>query len=197
MLHTSISSPLIGPFGSEFSAIAADVRHQLRTERLELVPISLVDLGSYEELFADPAVMKQVGLEAGATLNCDEARSVIKGAVDAWKNRGYGRWTMFDRMTGDFIGFCGFRAEQGVPELICMMHECYWGRGLAAEAARSCLECGFTKLGFTKVRSFCRPGHLRARAALNKVGARFLSNIDFHGVEGAEYLISPDMPAAA
>ena len=170
--------------------------HRLTTKRLDLVPISSADLEFYIELFADPAVMKLVGLKAGETLGIDETKALVEGAVNAWNTRGYGRWSIFDRETGEFIGFCGFRSEQGVPELICVMHERFWGRRLAAEAAKACLEHGFSKLGFTRVKAFCRPMHSRARKALEKLDAQFLDYMDFHGVEGAEYLISPHLMTA-
>ncbi len=194
MSLTNISSPpSTGLLESVFSETGVHISHRLQTERLDLLAISSADLESYKALLADPSVMKLVGLEAGETLSSDEAKSVVDGAVNAWSARGYGRWSMFDRETGEFIGFCGFRAEQGVPELICMMHEPFWGCSLAAEAAKACLEHGFKTLGFTEVKAFCRPEHSRARRTLDKLDAEFLRYTDFHGVEGAEYLISPHL----
>ena len=100
---------------------------------------------------------------------------------------------MFDTETGEFVGFCGFRSEQEKPELICALHERFWGLELAAEAAEACLEYGYKSLGFTEVISFTRPNNRRARRVLDKLNAKFLNFMDFHGVEGAAYQLMPDL----
>lgn len=168
------------------------LKHKIKTRRLYLRPVSESDLFDYVELFSDAAVMRYVGIEAGCIPSFEEMNNIHQGAVQAWESRGYGRWSMFDAETNDFVGFCGFRVEQGVPELICMLHERYWGRGLAVEAAAACFDYGFESLGFTQVKAFTRPDHSRARQVLNKLGAEFVSYVDFHGVEGTAYIIKPN-----
>jgi RimJ/RimL family protein N-acetyltransferase len=155
-------------------------------------PVNESDLIEYIELFSDPAVMRFVGIEAGYIPSYKEIEQIHNSAVQAWKTRGYGRWSIFDCKTKEFVGFCGFRSEQGSPELICMLHERFWGKGLAVEAAGACLSYGFESLAFTEVKAFTRPDHSRARRVLDKINAKFTSYVDFHGVEGAAYLIKPD-----
>jgi RimJ/RimL family protein N-acetyltransferase len=118
-------------------------------------------------------------------------RTIVEGAVTAWKTRGYGRWSVFDRETGEFAGFCGFRCEGGVPELLSVFHERFWGFGYTREAAQAALNYGFEKLGFSVVCSFARPQNRRARALLRKLGAEFIGYVDFYGVKGAAYRIRP------
>jgi RimJ/RimL family protein N-acetyltransferase len=136
--------------------------------------------------------MQFVGIEAGYIPSYKEIEQLHNSAVQVWKTRGYGRWSLFDCKTKEFVGFCGFRSEQGVPELICMLHERFWGRGLAVEAASACLKYGVESFGFDQVKAFTRPDHNRARQVLKKLAAEFVSYVDFHGVEGAAYLIKPD-----
>lgn len=170
----------------------ANFNHQLRTDRLFLRPVAESDLIEYVELFSDPAVMRFVGLEAGSLLSFQEIVELHRNAINTWNERGFGRWSMFDGETGEFIGFCGFRSEKGEPELICMMHEKFWGKGLASEAAAACLKYGFEWLGFTKVKAFTRPSHIQARKVLSKLNAFFIGCVDFYGVEGATYLMLPE-----
>lgn len=167
------------------------LNYEIRTEHLYMRPVNESDLIEYIELFSDPKVMKYVGIEAGYIPSYREIEQIHSSAVQAWKTRGYGRWSMFDYKTKEFVGFCGFRSEQGVPELICMLHERFWGKGLAVEAANASLSYGFEWLGFAEVKAFTRPDHTRARRVMDKLDAEFINYIDFHGVEGAAYALMP------
>jgi RimJ/RimL family protein N-acetyltransferase len=165
--------------------------HRISTERLELRVVRADDLEHYRDLMADPEVMKYIGIEAGKLMTLDEVRSLIDGAVNGWKTRGYGRWSVFHQETNEFVGFAGFRCEGGVPELIEVVHEKFWGNGYTTEAARAVLDYGFSQLGFRVVCAFTRPANERARSLLEKLGAEFLGQTEFHGVNGAAYRIHP------
>ncbi len=167
------------------------VREVLTTERLVLRVVEMDDFEHYFTLMTDPAVMRYIGIEEGKLPTEAELRSLVEGAVNAWHTRGYGRWSIFDKETNDFVGFAGFRCEGGVPELIEIVHERYWGNGYATEAGRAVLDHGFTKLGFSVVCAFTRPANDRARTLLEKIGAEFTGYVDFHGIEGAAYRIHP------
>lgn len=174
---------------------AIPFKHELSTTRLFLRPVSETDLNDYVRLLSDPAVMCFVGAEAGVVPGREEIESLHRNAVEVWETRGYGRWTVFDLETGEFIGFCGFRCEQGVPELISAIHEKFWNQGITCEAATACLNYGFEMLGFTEVKAFTRPNHRRARRVLDKLDADFISFMDVRGVEGAAYVLMPDFIA--
>jgi [ribosomal protein S5]-alanine N-acetyltransferase len=165
--------------------------HRIETQRLCLRPVNELDLDDFVELFSESSVLRFIGIKAGYIPDQEEIVQLHNGAVQAWKLRGYGRWSMFDKDTAEFVGFCGFRAESGQPELICAMHERFWGRELGLEAAVACLSHGFKYLGFTQVKAFTRPDHRRARRLLEKLKAPFLGYVDFHGVEGAAYRLLP------
>jgi len=176
------------------TADVVDAEHQIDTDRLSMRAPRASDFEFYFELMSDPGVMRYVGLDQGKLPTAEEVNAIVDGAVNAWRTRGYGRWSVFDRVTGEFVGFSGFRCEGGVPELISIVHEKYWGNGYAREAAQAVLDYGFEKLGFTVVCSFVRPENERARRLLDKIGAEFTGTVDFHGVEGAAYRIKPGRP---
>ena len=176
------------------SAVSTELEladHRITTDRLEMRVVDVSDFGHYHELMTDAAVMRYIGLEAGKLPTHDEVRSIIDGAINAWRTRGYGRWSVFDRETNEFVGFAGFRCEGGVPELITVVHEKFWGTGHALAAAQAALDYGFSMLGFKVVCAFTRPANERARSLLDKLGAEFLGETDFHGVNGAAYRIHP------
>lgn len=168
-----------------------DESHSLATAALDLRPIDRSDVAAYAEMLSDPAVMKYIGLDAGHTFSWEEVESLVTGALQTWAERGYGRWSIFERSSGAFVGFCGFRCEDGVPELITVINERFWGTGYAVDAVKRCLDHAFESFGFTEVCSFTRPTNQRARTMLERIGAEFLGIIDFHGVDGAAYRILP------
>jgi RimJ/RimL family protein N-acetyltransferase len=182
---------------SRFAAVRTDERsliprHQIRTTRIYMRPVCESDLVEYIELLSDPAVMRYVGFEAGSVPGFQQIAQLHSDAVKTWETRGFGRWSMFDYKSLEFMGFCGFRSDKGKPELICALREKFWGKGLAVEASAACLRYGFEMLGFSEVAAITRPEHERARKALDKLNADFLGVSDFYGVPAAAYQILPD-----
>jgi [ribosomal protein S5]-alanine N-acetyltransferase len=175
-------------------SVAAD--HAIDTENLRLRIVDANDLDHYVGLLGDPEVMRYVGIEGGRTLSRFEVSVVVELATNVWPERGYGRWSVFEKTTGDFVGFAGFRRQDDLPELIAVTHKRYWGCGHAVEAGRACLDHGFSQLGFTTVCSYVRPTNARAIGFLKKLGAEFVENIDYYGVSAARYRIQPRPEAA-
>jgi len=57
-----------------------------------------------------------------------------------------GRWGIFNNGDGDFIGFCLLRPyekEPGKIELGYVLHQKYWGKGIASDMARIMVAQGF------------------------------------------------------
>jgi len=163
----------------------------METPRLILRPISETDLADYIKLLSNPEVMRFIGLAQGRTFSEEEVLSLIHGAMRVWRERGYGRWSMFERATGEFVGFAGFRSEQDVPELLTIVHEKFWRTGYAFEGCKAALDYGFRVFKFDEICSFTRPANHKARGLLDKLGCEFLGIIDFHGVDAAAYRIQP------
>lgn len=166
--------------------------HHIDTDRLVMRPVQLSDFEHFLGILTNKAVMKFIGLEQGRIPSVNEVKAHVQRAVGVWRTRGYGRWSVFDRQSGEFAGFCGFRSEAGMPELVVVMHEAYWGDSYATEAASAVLEYGFDHLGFTEVCSFTRPENERARMLLDRLGAEYRGIVDYHGVEGAAYAITAE-----
>lgn len=186
---TAVSAPVLISAMPDGKSTA--LKHQIVTERLFMRPVNESDFIEYVELLSDAAVMKFIGAEAGEIPRFQDIVRLHENAVKRWETHGFGRWSVFDRATGEFVGFSGFRSEKGEPELICAMHEKFWGRGLAIEAATACIDYGFESLGITSVKAITRPNNNRARRLLEKMNAKFLGCINFYGIEGATYLIMP------
>ena len=177
------------------AVVAPDEKHVIRTSRLLMRPVNQTDFDDYFELLSDPAVMKFIGIKTGRVLGRDEVFDLVEEAIKGWDVRGWGRWSIFTH-DGEFIGFCGFRVEQGLPELLTVFHERFWADGIAAEASIKCIEYGRKVFGFGEINAFTNPAHFRAHNLLKKIGAIFQGNVDFHGIVGSKYTF-PNVNAAA
>lgn len=155
-------------------------RDVLRTERLVLRRWRDADRDAFHALNGDPQVMATIGpvmsrAESDAFLNRIEAR---------FDDDGFGLWCVEHR--GEAIGFTGFMRpwfRDGV-EIGWRIRSEHWGQGYAPEAARACLDHGFTPvdgggLGFDEVISFTAATNVNSRRVMEKLGLRRDPDGDF------------------
>ena len=159
-------------------------------------PVEYTDLDDYFELLSDPEVMKFVGLQTGSVMERLDVMTLIDRAVAAWEDRGWGRWSIFDHQ-GEFVGFCGFRLEGDLPELLVLIRQRFWARDIATEAAFECIAYGRRVFGFGEINAFTHPDNLRSRRLLDKLGAIYAGDIDFHGIVGSKYSLPRGMRMTA
>ncbi|HYO81548.1 MAG TPA: GNAT family N-acetyltransferase [Bryobacteraceae bacterium] len=131
----------------------------LRTGRLRLRAFTSADESPLFEVFADPYARRFYPQMA------DPAR------VKAWINwnlrnydeLGFGLWAMELRAGGQLIGDCGltYQDVDGRKELEIGYHviERERGKGYATEAARECLDYGFTHTSAVSICSIVKPSN--------------------------------------
>ena len=152
----------------------------LRTGRLVLRRWRDADRAAFHALNSDPAVMATIGpvmsrAESDAFLNRIESR---------FDELGYGLWCV--ELDGEAIGFTGFMVpwfRDGV-EIGWRIRSEHWGQGYAPEAARACLDHGFTPvdeggLGFDEVISFTAATNSSSRRVMEKLGLHRDPDDDF------------------
>jgi RimJ/RimL family protein N-acetyltransferase len=153
----------------------------LETERLILRPLTGDDFDDYAAMMADPQVAD--GL----------AEPVGRSPADAWRSlavfighreiRGYSHWAVVERATGRFAGRAGPWRPHGFPGLgvgWCFARA-HWGKGYATEAARAAIAYCFGDLDAEEVISVIRPGNTRSVAVAERIGHRFLREVDYKG----------------
>lgn len=89
-----------------------------------------------------------------------------------------GKFPIFLKATGEFIGTCGFEPFQleGEEEVelgyrLCLKH---WGQGYATEAAMAILGYGFGPLNRSKIIAFVLPENRASVKILEKLGFHYL-----------------------
>ncbi len=110
-----------------------------RTERLTVRHFQPHDLDDFAALCADPAVMRYVG--DGSTLDRADVAYWIEVCERRYAERGYGTSAVFERSSGDFVGYCGVvrAGDRNFDELVYVFHQRFWGGGYATEAGRAML----------------------------------------------------------
>jgi len=150
------------------------------------------DLDDLLPILGNPEVMKHLGIEAGTTLSREETETTLGQMMEAWKQRGWGRWVVINKEDGKLIGFCGYRLLDGAPELLYVFAKSAWGRGLATEAARASLRYGFEELQFERIIAATRHANTASISVMRKIGMKYEKDATLFGVDGVSYVATLD-----
>jgi len=115
----------------------------LEGERLLLRPLAMTDLDDIVALYADPEVTRFIRrLERSAAIER------LRDNEREWSERGHGMFAVLDRISARFLGRAGLKywPQFDETELGWVLRRDAWGQGYATEAARACLDWGFSAL---------------------------------------------------
>lgn len=152
-----------------------DVRSKnvlIETGRLKLRQWREEDREPFAAMCADPHVMEFMPPLTGP-VECD---AFIARMNEHWQQNGFGRFVMEDKRTGAFAGLSGLKR---VPfeahftpavEFAWRLPAAFWGKGLASEAARACLDFGFNVLWLKEIVAYTAAENLRSEAVMKRLG---------------------------
>jgi ribosomal-protein-alanine N-acetyltransferase len=158
----------------------------VETSRLLLRPFSGEDLDDFSDILCKAGVMKYLGTDC-QPMSRRETETALHSMIRHWRRHGFGRWAVISREGGRLIGCAGLRSYQSVAELVYLLDEPYWGRGLATEVARACLRFGFETQGFDRIVAFARRRNAASRRVLDKLGMSFDGEATVFGIRVAQY----------
>ena len=140
----------------------------IHTERLLLRPFEAADVQGITALLADPETTRWIG---GVKSAHDAAASVMR-MKDSFRGRGWGTLAVIPQDGADCVGYCGVRplAHTQEVEVAFALSKACWGRGLAIEASRACIEATFRALPLDSVVATVYPDNSRSIAVLKKLG---------------------------
>jgi RimJ/RimL family protein N-acetyltransferase len=164
----------------------------LETERLILRELREDDFPVYEELAADPDVMRYLG---GKTMTRVEAWRHMAFMVGHWQLRGYGYFALEEKTSGEFVGRAGFTNPTGWPgfELGWTVAPRHQRRGFAFEAAQRLLRFAFEDLDRNHVISLIHSDNTPSRRVAEKLGEKVEGDTEVLGMPVLIYGI--DRPA--
>lgn len=166
---------------------------ELETARLRLRVFRPDDIDELCVMAEDPDVMRYIG--EGHPIKREETLQNLTNIINSFHRRGFGRWALVDKSDGSLVGYGGFafKDEAAGMEIVYMLGRSYWGRGLALEVGRACLRYGFEELGVESISGCTRPGNVRSRKVLERLGFRFASEGNYFGYSSVQYVMERGM----
>ncbi|MBS1977571.1 MAG: GNAT family N-acetyltransferase [Bacteroidetes bacterium] len=164
-------------------------RQFLETERLILRDWTEKDFTPFAAMNASPVVMEFFP----SVLTADETRSMMDRLQKEIDERGYGLWVAELKDTGAFTGFIGLHEATFVSDFTpCVeigwrLLPAYWGRGLATEGARACLDFGFSS-GLKEIYSFTSIHNTRSERVMKRIGMVKIGEFDHPRVAEGNWL---------
>jgi RimJ/RimL family protein N-acetyltransferase len=159
---------------------------ELETPRLRLRPLTPADRDALWSIYADPEVSK--GLITRPQSPAEFVRPFEQMLELAST---LGMWAIRDREDGRLIGRCGFYPSSeppaGTPELAYLLARSHWGKGLATEAARHCLDLAFLEQGWPEVVALVRVGNAASARVLAKLGMELVRRSEVRGTPADLY----------
>jgi len=161
----------------------------LETERLILDEWRSSDWRDFRPIAQDPEVMRYI--TGGAPWNEEQIRNFVDRQVQLYAERGFCRWRLLERATGELIGFCGagFWRDGLDPEIGWWLARRHWGRGLATEAAQCALRDVFERIGLERVVSVAMVGNAASRRVMEKLGLHPAGEFENQGIKLIRYEI--------
>jgi RimJ/RimL family protein N-acetyltransferase len=163
----------------------------LKTERLYLREFMKGDGFHFFQLNNDPDVLKYTGDTAFKSLAA--ANNFIESYADYQQN-GYGRWAVCLKQTHEFLGWCGlkFDIEKNEVDVGFRFYKMYWGNNFATEAAKACIEYGFSTLKMKEIVGRAYKENVASVKVLEKCHMKFKKEFFYDFKPAVLYTIKND-----
>ncbi|NJL64324.1 MAG: GNAT family N-acetyltransferase [Methylacidiphilales bacterium] len=147
----------------------------IETTRLILREFVPADIAEFAAILAKPEAMR---FSPTGVISIEQTAAKMTSFIDSYIERGYGKWAVIERQTGQLIGYCGIAVEEiegkRENELGYRFDPNFWGQGLATEAAIACLQYAFNQLKLKYVLGIVYPENKASIRVLEKIGMEFV-----------------------
>ncbi len=142
----------------------------IETERLLIRPFKMEDIEGAYTMNLDTEVSKYTG-DGGVVSKKEIERRIVEDVFGDYQKHGYGRLAVELKEENKFIGFTGLKYLEDMKEVDLgyrFMKE-YWGKGIATESARACVDLGFNSLGLNRMIAMVLPENSGSIRVLEKL----------------------------
>jgi RimJ/RimL family protein N-acetyltransferase len=162
---------------------------RLETERLILGLWRSADWIAFRPIATDAEVMRYI--TGGVPWTDEQIREFVERQMRLYSERGFCRWKLTEKATGELIGFCGvgYWREHPEPEIGWWLARRWWGRGLATEAARIALSDAFDRVQLERITSVAMVENTASRRVMRKLGLKLEVEFESGGVRLVRYAI--------
>lgn len=146
---------------------------EVETERLLLRGPKPEDFSVYREFFADA----EGSSTYGGPMSADRAWRVLATDLGHWQLRGFGRWSVVVKKTGEMVGGCGLWWPEGYPrsELTWWIIPAHRRHGYATEASRAAVRFGYDTLKWPLVETHMNDENEPARRLAETLGGEIIA----------------------
>lgn len=173
----------------------------LGTDRLVLRPVTEGDTDELHRLFTDADVRRF--LWDDVSIARQTVAEVVAASRESFARFGFGQWVACEQPAPEVVvGFCGLRhfdepSDPPKVEILYGLYPSHWGLGLATEAARAVLECGFEGCGLERIYAGADLPNRRSFRVMERLGMRPWCRLVINGQEADYYVLDRPSPDAA
>jgi RimJ/RimL family protein N-acetyltransferase len=140
---------------------------------LRLRAYSEPDLGGFVSLMSNVDVNRYV---ANGAMQRSDAVALFRRIFSIYKERRFAVWAVENRASGEYIGHAELKPRLGQSglEMIYLLQQSAWGRGLGTELAQLLREHAIRTLGCRRVFATIHPENEASRRVLAKLGFRLV-----------------------
>ncbi len=144
----------------------------IETERLVLRAPGAEDFSVYRDFFADAGA----SIAYNGPLSAGDSWRMLATDIGHWALRGYGRWAVTIKKTGEMVGGCGLWWPEAYPrsELTWWIIASARRQGYAREASVAAIKFGYETLGWPIVETHINDENLAARHLVKSLGGVFM-----------------------
>jgi RimJ/RimL family protein N-acetyltransferase len=159
----------------------------LQTPRTRLREFTEGDLDTLADMVADEEQMRFYPRPKTR----GEASDWIKRNISLYEQHGFGFWFIESVATGDFVGYCGLRPHEELPDIEIGWHtnKKYWNQGLATEAAHACRDLAFDRFALDRLIGIVDPDNVASVRVAEKIGMRAERAATFDGYRCIVYAV--------
>ena len=147
----------------------------LETTRLFLRELTVEDAQNLFRLNNDPDVIKYTGDTSFTSV--ENAKSFLI-SYDHYAQHGFGRWAVQTKLNSEFIGWSGLKYTPELDEFDIGFRflKNHWNKGYATEAAKACLQLGFSKYKLNEIVGRALVDNKASIRVLTKLGLKYLED---------------------
>lgn len=165
----------------------------LETKRTYLREFLLEDAKDFYDMNNDPEVIKYTGDPPFSSI---AAASKFIENYNTYSVYGFGRWAVCDKITNEFLGFCGlkFHSKENLVEVGYRLKRKFWGKGYATETAKDVIHYGFKSFKFNALYGFVDNLNIASCNVLLKCNMEYLFKVNYDGDYVCLYrVLHPDL----
>ena len=153
----------------------------LQSEQLTYRKPSRDDMDFLSYYHADPVLTRF--LPRGRPYQKEEVEEYLNGRLKHWDRHQFGTFIIHRKVDREPVGYVGLEyvSDTEFVDIRYGLTQNAWGKGLALESAKWCLDYGFENTELEQIFGAALPENLPSLAVLEKIGMEQVNNVDFYG----------------